>query len=572
LATIYDIYDIQQAVEDEATVPIYYEGRLAKLELNESDRPKIDPEFEEVTEEEEQSTKEKLKSKWARLEAVVGSEKRIALVAQDIVTHFENRQSGLEGKAMIVCMSRKICVDLYKEIIKLKPAWHNPDDDKGTIKVVMTGSAADEQPLQPHIRSKAKRKDLAKRFKKPDDEMKLVIVRDMWLTGFDAPCLHTIYIDKPMRGHGLMQAIARVNRVFKNKPGGLVVDYLGIAEQLKAALATYTEGDRGETGIPQEQAVEIMQTKYQTVCQIFAGFDYSQFFNGTPTQRLSTIPLALDHILSQQEAGKQQYLKAVTELSKAFALAVPHEAALKIRDEVGFFQAIRAAIVKHTTVSGKTPEDLNTAVGKIVSKAVVSEEVIDIFTVAGLKKPDISILSDEFLADVRGLPQRHLALELLRKLINDEIKIRARRNIIQSRTFAQMLEATIQRYQNRALETAQVMSELIQLAQEIRVAASRGDNLGLSEDELAFYDALDVNEASVNALGDDILKAIARELVETVRRNVTIDWTQKESVKANLRRLVKRLLRKYGYPPEKQEIAMSTVMEQAEGLSRDWAA
>ncbi|WP_245912006.1 DUF3387 domain-containing protein [Brunnivagina elsteri] len=469
-------------------------------------------------------------------------------------------------------MSRKICAHLYNEIIKLKPEWHNPDDDKGTIKVVMTGSAADEQPLQPHIRSKAKRKELAKRFKNPGDEMKLVIVRDMWLTGFDAPCLHTIYIDKPMRGHGLMQAIARVNRVFKDKPGGLVVDYLGIAEQLKAALAVYSEGDRGQTGISQEQAVEIMQTKYQTVCQMFAGFDYSKFFNGTPTQRLSIIPLSLDHILSQQEAGKQEYIKAVTELSKAFALAVPHAAALKIRDEVGFFQAIRAAIVKHTTVSGKTPEDLDTAVGKIVSKAVATEEVVDIFTVAGLKKPDISILSDEFLADVRGLPQRHLALELLRKLINDEIKIRARRNIIQSRTFAQMLEATIQRYQNRAIETAQVMSELIQIAQEIRVAASRGDNLGLSEDELAFYDALDVNDASVNALGDEILKAIARELVETVRRNVTIDWTQKESVKANLRRLIKRLLRKYGYPPEKQETAMFTVIEQAEGLSRDWAA
>ena len=311
-----------------------------------------------------------------------------------------------------------------------------------------------------------------------------------------------------------------------------------------------------------------MQTKYQTVCQMFAGFDYSQFFNGTPTQRLSTIPFSLDHIFSQQEAGKQEYLKAVTELSKAFALAVPHEAALKIRDEVGFFQAIRAAIVKHTTVSGKAPEDLNTAVGKIVSKAVGSEEVVDIFTAAGLKKPDISILSDDFLADVRELPQRHLALELLRKLLNDEIQIRSQRNLVQSRTFGQMLEATILRYQNRAIETAQVMSELIQLAQEIRVAASRGDNLGMSEDELAFYDALDVNEASVNALGDDILKAIARELVETVRRNVTIDWTQKESVKANLGRLVKRLLRKYGYPKELQEVAMSTVIEQAEGLAK----
>jgi type I restriction enzyme R subunit len=567
-----DIYDIQQAVEDEATVPIYYEGRLAKLELKEEERPKIDPNFEEITEDEEQTTKEKLKSKWARLEALVGSQKRIALVAKDIVEHFQNRLSGLDGKAMIVCMSRKICVDLYNEIIKLRPDWHHPDDDKGTIKVVMTGSAADEQPLQPHIRSKARRKELAKRFKNPADEMKLVIVRDMWLTGFDAPCLHTIYIDKPMRGHGLMQAIARVNRVFKDKPGGLVVDYLGIAEQLKAALAAYTEGDREKTGIPQEQAVQIMQTKYQTVCEMFKGFNYTQFFDGTPTQRLSIIPLSLDHILSQQEHGKQEFLKAVTQLSKAFALAVPHEDALAIRDEVGFFQAIRAAMIKHTTVSGKSPEDLDTAVQQIVSTSVDSNQVVDIFTAAGLHKPDISILSDEFLADVRGLPQRHLALEMLHKLINDEIKVRSRRNLVQSRSFAQMLEQTIQRYQNRSIETAQVMSELIELAKEIRSPASRGENMGLTEDELAFYDALDINDTSVSALGDDILRAIACELVDTVRRNVTIDWTQKESVKANLRRLVKRLLRKYGYPPEKQEKATVTVLEQAESLCKNWAA
>ncbi|KAB8332492.1 type I restriction endonuclease subunit R [Scytonema tolypothrichoides VB-61278] len=567
-----DIYDIQQAVEDEATVPIYYEGRLAKLELNESERPKIDPGFEEITEDEEQTTKEKLKSKWAKLEVLVGSQKRIALIAKDIVEHFENRLSTLDGKAMIVCMSRRICVDLHNEIIKLRPDWHHPDDDKGAIKVVMTGSAADEQALQPHIRSKARRKELAKRFKNPGDEMKLVIVRDMWLTGFDAPCLHTIYIDKPMRGHGLMQAIARVNRVFKDKPGGLVVDYLGIAEQLKAALAAYTEADREKTGIPQEEAVEVMQTKYQTVCEMFEGFNYSKFFDGTPALRLSIIPLSLDHILSQKEHGKQKYLKAVTELSKAFALAVPHEDALKIRDEVGFFQAIRAAMLKHTTLSGKSPEDLDTAVQQIVSKSVDSNQVVDIFTAAGLHKPDISILSDEFLAEVRGLPQRHLALEMLHKLIHDEIKVRSHRNLVQSRSFAQMLEQTIQRYQNRSIETTQVMSELIELAKEIRLAASRGENLGLTEDELAFYDALDVNDTSVSALGDETLRAIARELVQTLRRNVTIDWTQKESVKANLRRLVKRLLRKYGYPPEKQEKATVTVLEQAESVCKDWAA
>lgn len=567
-----DIYDIQQAVEDEATVPIYYEGRLAKLELNESERPHIDSDFEEVTEDEEQLTKEKLKTKWARLQAVVGSKKRIALIAKDIVEHFENRQTSINGKAMVVCMSRKICVDLYNAIVKLKPEWHHPDDDKGTIKVVMTGSAADEAALQPHIRSKARRKELAKRFKKPADEMKLVIVRDMWLTGFDAPCLHTIYIDKPMQGHGLMQAIARVNRVFKDKPGGLVVDYLGIAEQLKKALAAYTEADKGKTGIPQEQAVEIMQTKYQAVCEMFAGFDYSKFFDGTPAERLSVIPGALDHILSQQENSKQQYLKAVTELGKAFALAVPNETALKIRDEVGFFQAIRAAIVKHTTVSGKSPEDLDTAVQQIVSKSVDSNQVVDIFAAAGLKKPDISILSDEFLADVRGLPQKHLALEMLHKLINDEIKTYSRSNLTQSRSFSQMLEQTIKKYQNRSIETAQIMAELIELAKEIREASKRGEDLGLSQDELAFYDALDVKNTSVQSLGDETLRSIARELVETVRRNVTIDWTQKESVKANLRRLVKRLLRKHGYPPEKQENVTVILLQQAELLCKNWAA
>lgn len=567
-----DIYDIQQAVEDEATVPIYYEGRLAKLKLNESERPHIDSDFEVVTEDEEQLTREKLKTKWARLQAVVGSKKRIALIAKDVVEHFENRQTSINGKAMIVCMSRKICADLYDAIVQLKPQWHHPDDDKGIIKVVMTGSAADEAPLQPHIRSKARRKELAKRFKNPANEMKLVIVRDMWLTGFDAPCLHTIYIDKPMQGHGLMQAIARVNRVFKDKPGGLVVDYLGIAEQLKKALASYTEADKGQTGIDQEQAVTIMQTKYQAVREMFADFDYSKFFDGTPAERLSIIPGALNHILSQQQDNKQKYLKSVTELSKAFALAVPNEAALKIRDEVGFFQAIRAAIVKHTTVSGKSPEDLDTAVQQIVSKSVDSNQIVDIFTATGIKKPDISILSDEFLADVRGLPQKHLALEMLHKLINDEIKTYSRNNLTQARSFSQMLEQTIKKYQNRSLETAQIMAELIELAKEIREASKRGEDLGLTQDELAFYDALDVKDTSVQSLGDKTLRNIARELVETIRHNVTIDWTQKESVKANLRRLVKRLLRKHGYPPEKQEIATITVLQQAEFLCKNWAA
>jgi type I restriction enzyme R subunit len=566
-----DIYDIQRAVEDEATVRIYYEGRMAKLELTESERPRIDPDFEDVTEAEEDLTKEKLKTKWANLKALVGAEKRINLVAQDIVEHFERRQEIIDGKAMIVCMSRQICVDLYNAIIQLRPDWHDPDDNKGVLKVVMTGSAADGPQWQQHIRTKSRRKELAKRFKKEHDSMKLAIVRDMWLTGFDAPCLHSIYIDKPMRGHGLMQAIARVNRVFKDKPGGLVVDYLGIADQLKAALREYTALDKGQTGIPQEEAIAVMLAKYETVTALLDGFDYGLFFTGTATVRVSIIPAAMDHILGLED-GQQQFIKAVNELAKAFALCSSSDEAIAIRDEVGLFQAIRAAFVKHTTAGGNSPEDLDSAIRQIVSNAVATDQVVDIFAAAGMQNPDISILSDEFLADVRLLPQRHLALELLRKLINDEIKTRSRRNLIQSRSFAQMLEQTIQRYQNRAIETAQVMQELIELAREIREAYKRGEDLGLTEDELAFYDALDLNDTSVQALGDKILQAIARDLVETIRRNVTIDWTVKESVKANLRRLVKRLLRKYGYPPDKQEKAMVTVLQQAELLCRDWAA
>jgi type I restriction enzyme R subunit len=566
-----DIYDIQRAVEDGATVRIYYEGRLAKLELQESEKPTIDTQFEEITEGEELTAKEKLKSRWARLEALVGSEKRLALVAKDLVEHFERRQEIMDGKAMIVCMSRRICVDLYNALVKLRPDWHHADDDKGAIKVVMTGSAADGAEWQQHIRNKPKRKELAKRFKEPNDLFKLVIVRDMWLTGFDAPCLHTMYVDKPMQGHGLMQAIARVNRVFKDKPGGLVVDYLGIADQLKQALAAYTEGDRGQTGIPQETAIAIMQEKYEIVTNLFHGFDYSLFFSGTPAERLSVMPAALNHILEQSD-GQQRFIKAVTDLAKAFALVVPHELALKIRDEVGLFQALKAAFTKHTVVGGKSQEDIDTAIRQIVSKAVVSDEVIDIFADAGLKNPDISILSDEFLEEVRGIPYRNLALELLKKLLNDEIKTRSRKNLVQSRSFSQMLEQTIRRYQNRSIEAAQVIAELIDLAKEIRAAQKRGDDLGLTEDELAFYDALEVNDSAVQLLGDDTLQAIARELVQTIRRNVAIDWTVKESVRAKLRTSVKRLLRKYDYPPDKQEKATIIVLQQAELLCKDWAA
>ncbi|HWP91284.1 MAG TPA: type I restriction endonuclease subunit R [Thermodesulfobacteriota bacterium] len=571
------IYDIQRAVEDKATVPIYYESRLAKLDLDESERLRIDPEFEEVTEGEEVERKEKLKSKWAQLEAIVGSEKRLKLIAKDIVEHFEKRadamwrQTGDEGKAMVVCMSRRICVELHHEIVELRPDWYHGDDDKGMIKVVMTGSASDPLDWQPHIRNKLRREILANRFRNPKDPFKIVIVRDMWLTGFDAPSLHTMYMDKPMRGHGLMQAIARVNRVFREKPGGLVVDYLGLAHELKQALATYTEsGGTGKTAIDQKEAVAAMLEKYEVCCGLFHGFDWSKWITGTPGERLGVLPSAQEHILAQED-GKNRLLHAVLELSQAFALAVPHEDALRIRDDVAFFQAVRASLVKRAPGEARTEEELDQAVRQIVSRAIAPEGVIDIFTAAGLEKPDISILSDEFLSEIRGMPQRNLAVELLRKLLSGEIRTRRRKNVVQARSFSEMLEQAIRRYQNRAIEAAQVIEELIELAKEMRQANARGEALGLTEEEVAFYDALETNDSAVKVLGDETLRTIARELVKTVRANVTIDWTMRENVRAHLRVLVKRILRKYGYPPDKQEKATQTVLEQAEVLSYEWA-
>jgi len=574
-----DVYDIQRAVEDGATVRIYYEGRLAKIELLEDERPKIDPEFEEVTEGQEEEKKHKLKSRWARLEAMVGTEKRIALVAADLVNHFEDRNAAMDGKAMIVCMSRRICVDLHNAIVRLRPQWHHDDDDKGGIKVVMTGQASDREEWQPHIRNKARREQIAKRFKDPKDPLKLVIVRDMWLTGFDAPCMHTMYIDKPMQGHGLMQAIARVNRVFRDKPGGLVVDYLGLADQLKKALSTYTEsGGKGKATFDQEEAVAVMREKHEVVCDMLHGFDYAAVVRGPAAGRMAGIAAAMDFILGLDD-GKKRYLQAATELSKAFALSVPHQAALAIRDQVGFFQAIRAGLVKLGGGGGgggpggdEPPEDLDTAIRQIVSKAVASDRVVDIFAAAGLQKPDISILSDEFLAEVKELPHRNLALELLRKLLNDEIKVCSARNIVQGRSFAQMLEESIRKYQNRSIETAEVIAELVNLAKEMREAHKRGEELGLSDDEIAFYDALEVNDSAVKVLGEPTLKKIAQELVEAVRRSVTIDWTVRESARASIRVIVRRILRRYGYPPDKQEKATLLVLEQAEVLCRDWAA
>jgi type I restriction enzyme, R subunit len=567
-----DVYDIQRAVEDGATVRIFYEGRLAKIELKEDERPKIDPEFEEVTEEEDVSTKEKLKSKWARMEAMVGTPKRVGIIAKDLVEHFEQRLEAMDGKGMIVCMSRRICVDLYNAIVKLRPELHNEDDEQGALKIVMTGSASDVLDFQPHIRNKPRREFLAKRFKDPNDPLKLVIVRDMWLTGFDAPCLHTMYADKPMQRHGLMQAIARVNRVFKDKPGGLVVDYLGLAEQLKKALTDYTEsGGEGKPVFDQEEAVAKMLELYEICAGIFHGFDYSKFKAGSPKERIAIVPPALEHVL-KQDNGKDRLLKTVTQLSKAFALSVPNEKAIAIRDDVGFFQTVRAALAKTTPTGGRDEEELNAAVRQIVSRAVASDQVIDIFSAAGLKTPDISILSDEFLAEVKDLPQRNLAFEVLKKLLNGEIKVRSRKNLVQSRLFSQMLEEAIRKYQNRAIETAQVIQELINLAKDMREASKRGESLGFTEEELAFYDALEVSDSAVKVLGDETLKTIARELVDTVHKNTTIDWTVKESVKAKLRTMVKRILRKYGYPPDKQEKATQTVLEQAELLCKDWAA
>ncbi|MXW76918.1 MAG: type I restriction endonuclease subunit R [Acidimicrobiaceae bacterium] len=566
------VYDIQRSVEDKATVPIYYESRLAKLSLDDQERPNIDPGFEEVTEKEEVERREQLKTKWAQLEAVVGSQKRVALIAEDIVAHYEKRLEAMDGKAMVVCMSRRICVDLYRELVRLRPDWHHDDNNQGAIKVVMTGSASDPTDWQPHIRNKAGREALANRFRDSEDPLRIVLVRDMWLTGFDAPSLHTMYLDKPMRGHGLMQAIARVNRVFKDKPGGLVVDYLGLAHELKWALATYTEsGGTGETVLDQDQAVVVMQEKYEICCALFHGFDWSPWISGTSQERFELMPGAQEHILAQDN-GKDRCTQAVRELSQAFALAVPHETALAIRDDLAFFQEVQALLAKRAPSDALAEEELDHALRQIVSRAVASEGVIDIFAAAGLRKPDISVLSEEFLAEVQDMPHRNLAVELLQKLLKVEISTRSRRNVVQARSFAEMLEETIRRYQNRAIETTQVIEELIGLAREVNAASQRGEELGLTEDELAFYDALGVNDSAVQVLGDETLRKIAAELVETVRKNVTIDWTLRENVRAKIRTYVKRILRKHGYPPDKEEQAAQTVLEQAEVLSATWAA
>ena len=563
------VYDIQQAVTDKATVPIYYESRLVKLNLPDELKPQIDAAFEEVTEGEELERKERLKTKWAQLEAIVGAPPRLRVVAEDIVRHFEQRLEALEGKGMVVAMSRRIAVELYNEIVRLRPDWHHEDDDKGAIKVVMSGSASDPVAWQPHIRTKARREVIARRFRDPDDPLKMVIVRDMWLTGFDCPPLHTMYIDKPMHGHALMQAIARVNRVFRDKPGGLIVDYIGLAHELKQALETYTRsGGTGRTAIDQEEAVSVMLEKYEICRGILHGFDWSRWKAG-PQERMAVSAAALEHILAQPN-GKARFVQAVSDLSKAFALAVPHEAAERIHDDVAFFQMVRASLVKRTRHEHRAEEELNHAIRQILAHAVAPEGVVDILETIGLKKPDISILSEEFLAEVRGMPYKNLAVEVLQKLLRGEIRTRRRKNIVQARRFSELLAQALRRYENRAIEAAQVIEELIALAREMREADRRGEELGLSEDELAFYDALADNQSARDVLGDATLRQIAQELVRIVRENTTIDWAQRESVRAHLRVLVKRILRKYGYPPDQQARATQLVLEQAEVLTSGW--
>lgn len=580
-----DIYDISRAVEDGATVPIYYESRLARIELDEEVKATLDHEIETLVEDDTVTEQERQKAQWTTVERLVGSSKRLAQVAADLVAHLENRIEGMDGKAMAVCMSRRICVDLYSEIIALRPEWHSEDDDKGAVKIVMTGSASDPLDWQQHIGGKRRRDGLAKRAKKLDDPLKLVIVRDMWLTGFDAPCMHTMYVDKPMRGHGLMQAIARVNRVFRDKPGGLIVDYIGIATNLKNALAQYSQSDRDKTGIDEEEAVAVLIEKYEVVRDMFAGHDYSMGTYGTPPQRLRALADGIDFILWRLEAeaekavgldakkqARRRYQDAVLELSKAYALASASDEAATIRDEVGFFQAVRAALVK-TTASGKLSDKAKSlAVEQLLNQAVASAEIVDVLQAAGLQSPDISILSDQFLADVQKMERKNLALEALRKLLNGEIKSRSKSNVVQARAFSARLEEAVARYHANAISTVEMIQELIALAKEMQAAAARGEELGLSPEEEAFYDALAANQSAVEAMGDERLRVIAHELVEQMRKSVTVDWQHKASARARMRILVKRVLKQYGYPPDLELEAVQTVLAQAELLLREIAA
>ncbi len=580
-----DIYDIQQAVEDGMTVPIYYESRLAKIELSIEDQKILDERVEEITEDDELTEKQKRFARWTGKEAVVGSTDRLKQVAADIVNHFEQRISAADGKGMIVCMSRRICVALYKEIIKIRPQWYSPDDDKGAIKIVMTASASDPLDWQEHSRNKDRRKAIGDRLKDPKDPLKLLIVRDMLLTGFDVPCLHTMYIDKPMNGHTLMQAIARVNRVFGDKEGGLIVDYIGIAQDLKNALLVYAASQgKGQITFDQEEAVAKMLEYYEIVVDMFGHFDYHRYFGLEPKKKLSFILDAANFIADLTEVkegatirnGKERFKENVIKLQKAFGLAVPHPKALEIRDDLAFFQAIKARFIKFDEISKKiTNKEIETAIQQIINDAIISSEVIDVFDAAGIRKPDISILSDEFLAEIQGMERRNLALELLKRLLADEIKTRGQMNMVQGRKFSEMLAEAVKRYQNGLIDSAKIIEELIQLAKEIRAADQRGEKLNLQQDELAFYDALADNPKAETLLGNQILKKIAHELTESVRNNTSIDWQYKQSVQAKLRVLVKRILRKYKYPPDdpttgEYTISVNKVLEQATQLADYW--
>jgi type I restriction enzyme R subunit len=580
-----DIYDIQQAVEDHATVRIFYESRLAKIELSEEDQKTLDERVEEITEDDELTEKQKRFARWTGKEAVVGSEDRLKQVAADIVHHFEQRISAADGKGMIVCMSRRICVALHKEIIKLRPEWYGAEDDKGAIKIVMTGSSSDPLDWQEHIRNKDRRKAIGNRLKDPQDSLKLLIVRDMFLTGFDAPCLNTMYIDKPMNGHTLMQAIARVNRVFGDKAGGLIVDYIGIAQDLKKALLVYAASQgKGQITFDQEEAVAKMQEYYEIVVDMFRRFDFHRYFTLEPRKKLGFILDAANYVADLTEIkegktlrnGKERFKEHVIKLQKAFGLAVPHPKALEIRDDLAFFQAIKARFTKFDeTTKTHTNEEIETAIRQIINDAIISSEVIDVFDAAGIRKPDISILSDEFLAEIQGMERRNLALELLKRLLNDEIKTRGQMNMVQGRKFSEMLAEAVKRYQSGLIDSAKIMEELIQLAKDIRAADQRGEKLNLRADELAFYDALADNPNAEILLGDQILKQIAHELTESVRNNTSIDWQYKQSVQAKLRVLVKRILRKYKYPPDdpttgEYTVSVNKVLEQATQLADFW--
>ena len=568
-----DVYDVTRAVEDGTTVKIYYESRIAKLELPENLKPKIDDEYEEITEYQEQTQKEQLKSKWARLEAVVGAESRVKVIAKDIVEHFEKRDKAQEyegGKAMIVAMSRRIAVELYKAISEIRPEWVSDELTKGRLKIVMTGSSSDPLEWQTFIGNKATRETLAKRFKDKDDELKLVIVRDMWLTGFDVPSLHTLYIDKPMSGHNLMQAIARVNRVFKEKQGGLVVDYIGIAENLKNALAQYTQPDRERTGVDPNVAADILLEKIDIIRELLHGHDTTLFYTGKSSEKMRVITSTMDLILGLKEERKKDYIKLVTEVTKAYALCATTETAESLNVEVGFHKAVKAALVKLMVEDSrkKTVGQLDSELNQLISKSISSNEVVDILQSVGLSKPDISILSDEFLEEVRNLNQKNLAVELLNRLLAGKIKSFARHNLVNSKKFSEMLSATLIKYQNRAIETTIVIQELIALAKQISEAQQRGQAIGLSEDELAFYDALADNESAREVMSTDILKQIAIELTTSLKNNMSVDWTVRESVQAKMRLTIKKLLKKYDYPPDKTPKAIEIVLEQAKLMAQ----